>query len=305
MGQALHVREFIYLDVERLKSILAQLNEGLPESRSEVYTESDTQNLRGEGGIPGIFKAGGGSQYLWQKQSSESQTLHDHIYNYVERLLRDRHAITEIPGTISASDYRHDAHHRQLNYSSFILVHGRVFLNDYSFLRDIVVNFNDLMKSLTQAQAEQLAQQQGLNSSQRKVLIKESTRKAGVDENMLKFVKHLVDTFFKDRITVKMTPFDECPEFRFAGPLKRDNLRDNIHDIIFKFGTAPNHPWYMFAQVASIPRQSEEAFTTVHAGNALEAQFQQVFDNMREIEKLGLSVAHPEIAVTPIAIYRE
>ncbi len=39
--------------------------------------------------------------------------------------------------------------------------------------------------------------------------------------------------------------------------------------------------------------------------NDLEKGLETVFDALRDIEKSGLSISFPEIAVTPIAIYRQ
>lgn len=40
-------------------------------------------------------------------------------------------------------------------------------------------------------------------------------------------------------------------------------------------------------------------------GNQIENAFQQMFDEYRKIESMAQSVTYPEIAITPIAIYRE
>ncbi|MCY9304152.1 hypothetical protein [Bacillus spizizenii] len=61
----------------------------------------------------------------------------------------------------------------------------------------------------------------------------------------------------------------------------------------------------MFAQIASIPTNDQKEIDISFNQNDLENGMQTVFDALRDIEKVGLSISFPEIAVTPIAIYRQ
>lgn len=61
----------------------------------------------------------------------------------------------------------------------------------------------------------------------------------------------------------------------------------------------------MFAQIAAIPDTSVNNIDLSFNENELEKGLQTVFDAFRDLEKAGLSISFPEIAVTPIAIYRQ
>ena len=89
-AKPLSVRDFIYLDVDRLKSIVAQLEGGLLEQTATATGSSKSLEGGAEAGIPGLAKVGGTGQYVWTDQASETRTLHDHIYNYVEGRLREK-----------------------------------------------------------------------------------------------------------------------------------------------------------------------------------------------------------------------
>jgi len=296
----LHVRDFIYMDVERLKSILAQLNRGLPEQKSTTLTESDKDTFGGEGGFLNFFKLSGDNQYLWQSQSTQSQTLHDHIYNSVESLLTQKNLIMDVPGNLSEDEIK-----QQIGPTSFVLLKGNCYINDYSFVQDVTAKFNSIMSYLAKVGAENEAALSGLTASQTKALMIERSKSTLLPDNMVKFMNELIETFLKGRIIIKILPFDNSPMFRFTGILKKDYLRENILDIMYKFGTAPNHPWHMFAQVSAIPSEEQQGLTIAPGGNELETLFQSIFDGFRGFERSGLTVAFPEIAITPIAIYRE
>jgi hypothetical protein len=73
-------------------------------------------------------------------------------------------------------------------------------------------------------------------------------------------------------------------------------LRDDIERIIYKYGTAPVSDWTIFGQIASVTpvNRSNEIFNMT--GSQIENAFQQI---------MAQSVTYPEIAITPIAKYRE
>ena len=61
----------------------------------------------------------------------------------------------------------------------------------------------------------------------------------------------------------------------------------------------------MFCQIASIPPENRHSETINTTGSEIEKALQNVFDAYRKIENLAQSTNYPEIAVTPIAIYRD
>ena len=137
MSQPLQIRDFVYLDAERLKSLLSQLGEGLV---TQVEQEVSHQ-AKGEGSIGGglgpVLKLGGSGGYLWERRESETRTLHDHVYTVLEsklaaqRLLVD---LREVPQTRTADAVR------ALRPGDLVLARGNVLLNNWdrtiALLRD-------------------------------------------------------------------------------------------------------------------------------------------------------------------------
>ena len=127
-----------------------------------------------------------------------------------------------------------------------------------------------------------------------------------IDKKLLKGLMNFIDTFYKDRLIVKVIPFTDFPNFRLVGNLQDTFLRDKIQSILYKYGTSPSSKWTLFAQIASIPKKDYHPFIFGGmTGSEIEVAMQKMFTALREIESTGLSVTHPEISVTPIAIYRE
>ena len=95
---SLVVRDFIYLDIDRLKSIIAQLEQGLLSSTVQSTSSSKGTDASVEGGLAGFLKGTIGADFLWQKQLTETRTLHDNIYNRVEEILVKNDLLIQIPG---------------------------------------------------------------------------------------------------------------------------------------------------------------------------------------------------------------
>lgn len=298
-------RDFIYMDTERLKSIVAQLNQGLIEGTSKTTTDTDGSKLNAGLDILKIIKIGTENSFLFQNQSTESHTMHDYLYNLAEISLEERDLLITIPNDIEEKDIINPSIESSLlNSTSFVLVKGKTIINDYTYMKRILDNFDDLMKSILSGEKTSNSGFEKMSQNQRDKRVQEK-----VNEYMPKDIKKALQTFmenfYKDRIVIKNIPFVNHPNFRFVGTLNQEYLRESIENIIYKYGTAPQENWFMFAQIASIPNSNESKLDISFNQNSLENSLQTVFDALREIEKTGLSISFPEIAVTPIAIYRQ
>lgn len=297
------IRDFIYIDIDRVKSIISQLEEGLIDQTQILSGNSEGSALRGEGGFSGFFKAAANSEFKFHRQLSETKSLHDYIYNKVESLLLNEKQLLEIPNeksVIYSSDLR-----ETIGNSSFILTKGRVTINDFRQLKMFLDNFDDFAKFIARCNVS--TQKKNSTKSEQKIacdkLISEFQR--SLDKDFRNGLIQLIDMFYQNRIIIKVIPYKEYPDFRFVGNIDKAYLRDDIESIIYKYGTAPVSDWTIFGQVASVTlaNPSNEIFNMT--GNQIENAFQQMFDAYRKIENMAQSVTYPEIAITPIAIYRE
>ncbi|MBA2871036.1 hypothetical protein HNQ85_001306 [Anoxybacillus calidus] len=299
-------RDFIYMDIERLKSIVAQLNEGLTEATTKVYTEGDQNKYNVNTSFLNFLKAGGESTYLWQNQSTESQTLHDYIYNLAEKLLLEKKLLIRIPEELTEEEINNPSEKNyKITPTSFILVRGKSIINDYIYMQRILENYNDIVKAVVSGHISSNPEYANYSPKDKEKLIKQQARENELPKEIKDSLLTFINNFFQNRIVFKCVPFINNPDFRFAGPLNPSFLRERIEDLIFKYGTAPKDEWYMFAQIASIPHSAENTIDISEHQNEIEKGLQQVFDALRVMEKSGLSISFPEISVTPIAIYRQ
>lgn len=299
------IRDFIYLDIERLKSILAQIENGLIESSKRVSGHGKELGAGGKSSILGFLAAEGQSKFLWQNEESETKALHDDIYGRIEKHLTENDLLIRVPGTIQVDDVKTRDFEQTISETSFLLLKGYVEINDYEYMRKLFEKFNELMTLMLKVQVTQDSAYKNLSRNEQKKELAELTQHKSLDENLQKLLILMIDTFFRGKVIVRMTPFREYPSFRAVGGLKPQYLRDDIDSIIHKYGTAPEAPWRMFVQVAAIPSQTPGFIEEAASGNTLESTFRAMFAGMRTIESLAVTVTYPEISITPIAIYRE
>ncbi len=297
------IRDFIYIDIDRVKSIISQFEEGLIDQTQILSGNSEGSALRGEGGFSGFFKAAANSEFKFHRQLSETKSLHDYIYNKVESLLLNEKQLLEIPNeksVIYSSDLR-----ETIGNSSFILTKGRVTINDFRQLKMFLDNFDDFAKFIARCSVS--TQKKNSTKSEQKIACDKITTEfqRSLDKDFRNGLIQLIDMFYQNRIIIKVIPYKEYPDFRFVGNIDKAYLRDDIESIIYKYGTAPVSDWTIFGQVASVTpvNRPNEIFNMT--GNQIENAFQQMFDAYRKIENMAQSVTYPEIAITPIAIYRE
>jgi hypothetical protein len=302
--EEIHIRDFIYLDIDRIKSILAQLEKGLTENRIE--TRSKVKEISGEGNfsINAIIKAAGGAKYLWENQTSQTKTLHDHIYNYIEHKLIAGKQLIKINERFTEKDWENGKIYKELKHTSYILSEGYFLINDYNYMAKIFNSFNDLGEFF--AYCSTLNNSRNNFSKQAIQQFKEKKKSMQLEDKLIDGFKLFFDVFYKDRLVIKVLPYEDFSNFRFVGILQEAYLRDNIQSIIYKYGTNPVSKWNLFAQIASLTEKDHKSFNpTGMVGSSVEIAMQGVFSALQGFEAAGLSASYPEIAVTPIVIYRE
>ena len=141
----LNIREFIYLDVERMKSILSQIEKGL---LLEV-TEEKGQEMGLEGGLStgsilgSVVDAQGMGKFLINNNETETRTLHDYMYNIIEEKLLAENYLIEIPDENQVNK-RVNNWPKELKDNSFVLIKGKIKIEDYSILSGILENMNKI-----------------------------------------------------------------------------------------------------------------------------------------------------------------
>jgi len=334
MNDKLRIRDFIYLDVERMKSIYSQIDKGLIESYSRENTDKKHTYTKGgaSGGILSFANIKGEieSGILWENKQSETRSLHDHMYNLLESILQDYNEIYFIN---KINDIKEIWEEGELNNlisdTSFILIKGRVIFDDYKQMDDLISNFNSIGEALYDIGTEgnpkiELPKDR---NQRRKIESKiKSEREKALRDNKLKMEDKQINAFstliknlFKDRLVFKVIPFLDKNHLRFIGLLDENSLREPINNILFKYGSSPEAKWSVFGQIAWIPTKdyrpemiiSENSINRFNLTDpvvinnlSMDLDFDEGFNGIRVFDD-ALSPKFPYVIFTPIAIYRD
>lgn len=305
-SELVNLRDFVYLDVERVKSLLAQLDRGLLTDRTDSMGSSTTLEGSASFSLPALAEVGGAGQYISTDQSSETHTLHDFVYNQTEEKLLERRRIKRLPQDFSSARILSEEVRARLSPVEYVLVRGKVSFSDYQYLTGLLDNANDLMRITTNfAYQERIRAATGQAKSEIEQKKNSEIKSHKLDDRLVHDLKKIFDTFLRDRLVIKVLPFPEDPNIRIVGPLQFDYLRERLENIRFKFGSSPVEEWTVFGQIAAVPQEHEiRVNLDLKYSNQIDLALERMFASLREVED-NFRVTYPEIAITPIAIYRD
>lgn len=242
-----HLRDFVYLDVERVKSLLAQLDRGLLSDRSDSIGSSKSAEGKVGVSIPALLDIGGAGHYVSTDQSIETRTLHDFVYSQTEEKLLELGCIKLLPNDVTSDRLRSSDVRAALSPVEYVLVRGKIELSDYQYMMSILSNFNEIWRIITEfSYQERLQAAEGKDRGEVNKELQRAVAANKLDDKYVKNVMKILDTFVKDRLIIKALPFNTDPNIRIVGPLQRDLLRDRLDDIRFKFGSSPAADWTVF-----------------------------------------------------------
>ena len=226
------------------------------------------------------------------KSVGESKVLHDYAFEQARLALQREGLLVE----------DEDLDRGEVPETGFVLVRGGARISDYRTLEKISANFDKVDRVFSAKSGE--PPQTGNRKKSRK------RPNTGKDNKEIKEMATIIDAFFKDTISVAITNARDC---EFVGPLDRAHLREDIRDLIYKYSSAPPGEWVMLANIARVPEyeESEEQAIIERLGDvdtddgSTSRQIRQSMGLLNGFQELMGSVSYPEVAVSPIAVYRE
>ncbi len=137
------VRDFVYLDWERVRSLAAQLLEGIPQDQREERRHEVGGKSQIELSALTILKGQGGVDYRYFRSTSETQSFHHHVYSLFEDALIQKNLVTVIDDTLAddrwAEDFFYDG--------QFVLATGIVRIMDYSWVAGFMESFPNTIRN--------------------------------------------------------------------------------------------------------------------------------------------------------------
>jgi len=295
------IRDFIYLDIERVRSFVAQTSGGLTSERTHQAQHQVGGEGQVEGGIPLIAKATGSTDYHYLRSQSETKSLHDHIFEELYHKLQAEKHIADLSHaneTVWAESFFND--------STFILARGLLKIVDYQSIMATLQGLPtllDVVGKITSTQQGTSPQPIHLNQSKSKNQAKGSIPpQSGSSElqqlknqmrNLpLKDVATFVNQMYGDMVRIKVFPFQNALEKVLVGSADRAFFRYSPSALANLYGSVIDAGWVSILQVNKGVHQ-EPGQLVSKTGNEMEDSLEQVADYFSSLATIAQGVKFP------------
>lgn len=325
------VREFLYVDLQRVRSYYAQLNRGVIDS--VMSRETGVRQADVQARLLGIGGSGGGSQ---ERAREESRSLQDLNYVIFEELYEGAGLIEDVGNLAEdVSSWNSGNLHDSLNEGSIIRYKGLIQILDPQFIMSRMAQFSRLIQGIVGAQIGEVpavpatppTRKGGSTKPGTRSLTGENAREhlksqlitnllSGSSLGQFKDISDTIGAFTNDAISVRVLPCGrDYPDYHFAGNLlsRSEYIQDEREALFGRYGVYLND-WTAVMQIARIPSETPPSapdFSKKFVGDngtIDRTTFEQlVIDMIGDWEQKGLSEGsrHPAISTTILAIYRE
>jgi hypothetical protein len=285
------IKDFMYLDMEKVSSLYSQLSGGIVQSVEASSTSSgNSKNLRNYDFK--IFKHEAGGTESESQALKEVRVSHHDIYNELENDLFEKGYAAEIGVDVSKEAVDSGEATKIFESALCIKVEGYVVLEDYERITRIAHNYEDIVGFINNSIKSNLNETPELKDLIEKIdVMKEdikkmkngaaktkkknemidfesnlnallSSKKIGkVDNWIIDGLKTWVRVFLPDVFNIRVYPFKDSKNFHVMSNVERKFfLDDNTESVHYLFGSKPTIKVTMLGVVTSIPKKEGDSF---------------------------------------------
>ena len=275
------LRDFIYIDKNRMYSLYSQLFEGVVESlvRSVSYsTEEQKKDRKLEESI------------IDASVKVQNVVLFDHIYNTLEDKMQSHLLI--IDRETSKDDIKPTA---------IVKITGYVTIEDYNHLSFLMSNINDIGLALSYLQ---LINEKGNASKNSNNSIEKYAKENGLsfDKKSTSSIIKVIENFHGKTMEIIIEPDSDKLKVGFKALLNEEFLRISPDNIRNMYGYKPCMKWTMVGEVTDI------SYLTSTRSATIKSAFSDLFTSLDEVDNSFSKVneqSNDIIRIAPIAVYIE
>lgn len=274
-------REFLYLNVPKVESLISQLDEGL--SRDQTTQKGSQSRVSGGGSIAQLLNLSG--EHGRTRSLQETKVLHDFAFNRAKTLLHDHGLVLsseELPIPFDAETL------------PFVAAEGEISILDHEMLATV------------EKVARAMHAVQGSELFPREV----SSEQAQMPEpDTFGLPAKVLAEMWGDVVLSRMT---DSRHNAFTMIMRRPFLREDSLAFVMRYGFRPIGKWNALGLITAVPTvaQVDEVSRELQnppaiAGGSI---MQTMLPTLELATKLMFSISGvqpPDIAFDPIAVYRE
>jgi hypothetical protein len=307
------LRDFLYIDIARVRSFLAQMSEGVPEQLVSAISSSHGR----QGGLrlpPISFELTGGDQ----QRIEETRSLNDILFVLFEEAAESLGWLTDITDIASApTSWTSGELQRLLPPSTIIRVTGGTRLIDATHVRTTLERVLSVMQTVMSFASPQgaTARPSGSQRGQARARSNQSQQlPGGVTVAQVKAIGSLFEALMPAGVSVKVMPCGAGnPSFALSGTLleRAEYLEPERAALFSRYGVTASD-WTVVGVITrsaetAVPDLDNMPSMTDASGSLDRAAFERFAEVLLSyLEQVGMTEAPraSEIGITPLAVYR-
>lgn len=279
------LRDFIYVDKERLYSLYSQLFQGVAEFSIESFSSSK-ENDKKEHKIE--------QKLIEASYKAKNVFLFDHIYNLLEDKLTPQLVCVDESITLA-----------NLKPSSYIKVIGKATIEDFEHLIFLLKNFNEIGMALATMQimnSNKANSQNVKNNSKNSIEQYAKVNGLSLDKKFTESMVKIIENFHGSDLDITIEPYSNKLDVFFKSTLDEKNMRLSSNMVRKTYGNKPIMDWTVVGEITSHQIGKDLAYSTYSN------TFSDMFSRIAEIDNSFESANDGQnriIRVAPIAVYIE
>ncbi len=283
------LRDFFYLDIDRVRSLVAQLRQGAPEALEKTNVH------QGQAGVKLL-------EYAYERRESETRSVHHYMFALLEEALRGTKRILVIDEEYPQSQWTQDLPAD----GQLVLARGRIRFLDFENLVGALEAFPQLLATVTQMQRLSLKQklQAGeLNQDQYAKAIQdaERTSKVGMEKKDFKGLVEMIRELYSGTLRLKVFPFQNHRRYCLTGSVSVEHLQQPRGNLWLSGGMESESQWWAMGIVNRLHASDSSA----DGGQSLEDTLENLLLQFAKVGKFTTSIDFPALSFVPLAVYRE
>jgi hypothetical protein len=286
------IRDFIYLDIERIRSYVAQFYGGLTTERISNKETKDTVSGTISGGIPLSLNLSADIEKYLLKSNQETKSLHDHIFNEFYQALLSSKSLSSI------NDDSFVWNEESFTDGSFFMVKGAIQLIDYKYITHIMNAFPSIANDLEHVVSSSPKQNTNNQASEARNIKRQASQMP------LKELAKILEEFYGDSLKAKFFPFDNKPDQLFVSSPERAYFRYSPITLMQVYSHLINAGWTSIIQI-NRGRNLKPIGSLSDSNISIESGIDQIVMALSGIHQVMQGIHFPTVSSTTIAIFRE
>ena len=292
-------RNFIYLDFERVRSLLSQIDIGLLDTIQTTRGREQGTDVAGENQIPLDLRGSTRASLMFKHEAVETKSLHHYLYSEFEQTVVRQHVLRDLNSEFQDHSWSDRIAQTSLQPGNLFKVTAPLSIFDYEYMTETLRSLIILSEQMPKLQS------QGAKSPQSPSLTE--TKKLADMKKQIEAFSKIIESLYAKTISVRIYPDTRSAIPYLLGHLEPVNLQYNRENLLFLYGQERQRMWTVVGMIASKPQlaTSSQALPS-QASSQNQIDMEAILEQFLSVflaSGMKYKVSDPAVGVVPLAIY--